>query len=295
MEAHVDVIRSLLFVPGNNAKMLGKAVTVPADALIPDLEDSVPAEEKVNARGMVAEHLPTLAGHRVFVRVNAMGSQWVWEDLRAVASRHIEGVSIGKMDTPAKARELSTMLSLVEAERGLPEGILKVIPWVESAAAVLIATEIAQTTTRILGLAFGAEDFTADMGIPRTRDMENVATARAMVALAARAAGVLAFDTPEPDFKDAANLLEQCQRAKAMGFKGKFAIHPAQVGTINETFQPAAAEIEYARRVVQAYEEAERQGKAAVALDGKMVDTPVWKRAVHLLEVAEALKRQGAE
>lgn len=291
----MDVIRSLLFVPGNNAKMLGKAVTVPADALIPDLEDSVPAEEKVNARGMVAEHLPTLAGHRVFVRVNAMGSQWVWEDLRAVASRHIEGVSIGKMDTPAKARELSTMLSLVEAERGLPEGILKVIPWVESAAAVLIATEIAQTTTRILGLAFGAEDFTADMGIPRTRDMENVATARAMVALAARAAGVLAFDTPEPDFKDAANLLEQCQRAKAMGFKGKFAIHPAQVGTINETFQPAAAEIEYARRVVQAYEEAERQGKAAVALDGKMVDTPVWKRAVHLLEVAEALKRQGAE
>ncbi|MSQ25740.1 MAG: CoA ester lyase [Dehalococcoidia bacterium] len=288
----MDLIRSLLFVPGNNAKMLGKAVTVPADALIPDLEDSVPAGEKVNARGMVAAHLPALAGYRVFVRVNAMGSQWVWDDLRAVAGKHIEGISIGKMDTPAKARELSTMLSLVEAERELAEGSLKVIPWVESAAGVLSAREIAQATPRVLGLAFGAEDFTADMGIPRTREMENVATARAMVALAARAAGVLAFDTPEADFKDTPNLLEQCQRAKAMGFKGKFAIHPSQVGPINETFQPVAAEIEYARRVVQAYAEAERQGKAAVALDGKMIDTPVWKRAAQLLEVAEAMQRR---
>ena len=294
LEALVDLIRTLLFIPGNNPKMLAKGPSLPVDVLVPDLEDSVPPDEKPNARGVVAEHLPGLAGHRVFVRINGLQTQWTWGDLQTVVSDHIEGISIGKMESAEMARELSALLSALEAERGLPDGRTKIIPWIETAKGVANAIEIAQATPRMFGLAFGAEDYTADMGITRTKESQEIAAPRALIAIAARAADIIAFDTPDPDYTDIENLYKECRRAKAVGYKGKFIIHPNQVGPTNEVFSPEPEEIDHARRVVKAFEEATERGAAAVALDGKMVDTPVWKRAVKVLEVAAAMERREA-
>ncbi len=290
----MDLIRSLLFIPGNNPKMLAKAPSLPVDVLVPDLEDSVPPAEKPNARGVVAEHLPGLAGYRVYVRINGMQTEWTWGDLQAVVSSHIEGISIGKMESAEMAKELAALLSALERERGLPDGHTKIIPWLETAKGIANAVEIAHSTPRMFGLAFGAEDYTADMAITRTKDSEEIAFPRAHVAIAARSADIIAFDTPDPDYTDIDNLYKECRRAKAVGYKGKFIIHPNQVAPTNEVFSPSAEEIDHARRVIQAFEEATQRGTAAVALDGKMVDTPVWKRAVKVIEVVDAMEKQQA-
>ena len=287
----MDFIRSLLFMPGNRPNMLEKGATLPADALVLDLEDSVPPEEKPNARGVVSEFLPKLAGKRLFVRVNGMQTQWVKDDIKAVTSKYLLGISIGKMESAEMARELSAILLAEERRVGLADGHTKVIAWIETAKGIAHVREIAQASPRILGLAFGAEDFTADMGITRTKTGEEVALAKGLTAIAARAADVLAFDTPDPDYKDIPGLIAEANRAKAMGFTGKFVIHPAQIGPVNDVFRPTQAEVDYARKVVAAFDEARIKGSAAVGLEGKMIDTPVWKRAMQLLEVAEAMER----
>ncbi len=292
-EAPLDLFRSLLFIPGNNPKMLEKGASVPADALVPDIEDSVPPQEKANARAIVSEFLPRLAHRPVFVRVNGMQTQWTWDDLKAVVSKHIQGISIGKMESAIMAKELSMLLTVLERERGLPEGHTKIIPWIETAKGVANVREIATATPRIIGLAFGAEDYTTDLGIARTKGSEEIATARALTAIAARAAEIIAYDTPDPDFKDIEAMATDARRAKAVGYKGKFVIHPGQVEPVNQVFSPTAAEIENARRVVEAFEKGKAAGTAAVALDGKMVDTPIWKRALKLLELAEAMERRS--
>ena len=287
----MDLLRTLLFIPGNRPNMLQKGPSMPADALVPDLEDSVPPDEKANARVVVAEHLLALARNRVFVRVNGLQTAWTWDDLRAVVSKDIEGISIGKLDSPEMAKELDAMLGVLEQERGLSHGHVKIIPWIETGKGVANARETALATPRMLGLAFGAEDYTADMGVTRTRGSEEIATARALTAIAARAADILAFDTPDPDFNDIEALVTDAKRGKAVGCKGKFVIHPNQIGPVNDVFRPSPEEIEHARRVVQVFEEAKEKGSAATALDGKMVDTPMWRRALKLLEVAEAVEK----
>ena len=290
----MDQFRTLLFIPGNNPKMLQKGPSLPADALVPDLEDSVPPDEKANAQATVEEFLPSMAGKRVYVRVNGMQTEWTWNDLKAVVSTHIDGISIGKMESAEMARELSALLSALERERGLPDGHTKIIPWIETATGVANVGAIALSTPRMAGLAFGAEDYTADLGIARTKGSEEIATARSLVAIAARAAQIVAYDTPDPDFNDIENLVIDAKRAKAVGYKGKFVIHPNQIGPVNDVFRPSNEEIDHARRVIEAFEEAKQRGTAAIALDGKMVDTPVWKRAVKVVELAEAMERLEA-
>lgn len=279
------LLRSLLFIPGNRPNMLEKGSNVPADALIPDLEDSVPPGEKVNARQVTAQFLPILSQKvpHLFVRINGVGTGLAWDDLKAVVSRHILGISIGKMVTADMARELDVMITTLEKERGLETGSIKVIPWIETAEGIANALEIARAP-RMLGIAFGAEDYTADMGVPRIKDSYQIETAQAMLAIAARAAGILALDTPEPDFKDNNRLVEESNRARALGYKGKFCIHPNQVASVNDVFRPSKEEVEHARKVVEAFEAAGKQGSAAISVEGKMVDTPVWKRCKELLE-----------
>lgn len=290
----MEMIRTLLFIPGNNPKMLSKGPEMPVDALVPDLEDSVPPDEKSNARVVTAEHLPGLKDRRVFVRVNGLQTEWTWDDLRAVVSLHIEGISIGKLDTPDMAKELDAMLGALERERNMPVGHTKIIPWIETGKGVANAKETAVATSRMLGLAFGAEDYTADMGVTRTKGSEEIATARALTAIAARAADLIPFDTPDPDFNDIDAFVTDAKRAKAVGFKGKFVIHPNQIGPVNDVFRPSPSEVEHAQRVVQVFEEAKTKGSAATTLDGKMVDTPVWKRALKLIEVHETIEKREA-
>ena len=292
---NVDWFRSLLFVPGNRDDMLSKAQTLPADALVPDLEDSVPLKEKERAREIVGQAVKGLAqqGQAVIPRINALDTGLAGDDLAAVVCAEVYGVSVGKVESPWEIGQISSMLAALETKAGLPVGHTRIIPWLESAKAVMLAYEIAQASPRIVGVAFGAEDFTNDMGIQRTGEGEEVAFPRAKVAVAAHAAEVLGFDTPYVNFRDQEGLRRDVQAALRLGFRGKFAIHPGQLESINSMFSPSPEEIEYAQRVVDAFEEAEARGSGATSLDGKMIDVPIVKRARNLLALADLIADRG--
>jgi len=283
-------MRSLLFVPGNKANMLEKATGFEPDVLVPDMEDSVPDGEKAEARATIAEWLPRLASHgaKLLPRVNALRTDWFEDDVAAVTAPGVFGLSIGKVDTAADVKAIARVMAGRERDSGLAVGSLRLVPWIESALAIENCYAICRASERIAAVAFGGEDYTNDLGIERLDDESNVRYARSVVCNAARAAGVLALDTPYFRFRNDEGLKASSLAAKRLGFKGRFAIHPAQIGTINACFSPSAAEIEQARRIVEAFEAAEQKGRGSTSLDGRVIDVPVVKRARALLAEAEA-------
>ena len=224
--------------------MMEKAMGLRPDAFIPDLEDSVPENEKANARELTSARIAGLAagGAKVIPRVNSMDTGIMEEDLAAVVSPDIFGVSIGKIYTADDIRAISVILSDLERKAGLQDGHVRLVPWIETAMAVSHAYEISAASPRIVAVAFGAEDFTNDMGVERTEGEQETIYARSAIGVAARAAGVLALDTPFFSFRDPDGLRANAGDAKKFGFKGKFAIHPAQIDIINETFSPSPGE-----------------------------------------------------
>jgi citrate lyase subunit beta/citryl-CoA lyase len=282
------MLRSLLFVPGNRPDMLEKALGLAPDALVPDLEDSVPPAEKANARDIVASFVPRLAeaGVAVIPRANPASTGLLEEDLAALVGPGIFGITVGKIGDASQLQHVAGHVDRLEAEADLEKGRIKLVPWIETAVAVVNAYEICSASPRVVAVAFGAEDFTNDMEIERTEDATEIVYPRQVVAVAARAAGVLALDTPYVAYRDADGLRRDAGLARGLGFRGKFAIHPSQIEPINEAFAPTEAELEYARRVVSAFEEAEESGSGATSLDGKMIDIPVVRRARSLLDLA---------
>ena len=285
-----SALRNPLFVPGNRPDMLEKALGFAPDAYVPDLEDSVPPEEKLNARRVTASFLARLAegGPLVMPRVNSRDTGLMEDDLEAVVGPHTFGVSVGKVQSAADIHHIAGIIDRLENRSGLDRGRVKIVPWIETASAIVNAYEICSASPRVFAVAFGAEDFTRDMEIERTQDDAEIAYPRSAVSIAARAAGVLALDTPYFSFRDPEGLRRTSRAARRTGFRGKFAIHPAQIDIIRELFSPSAEEIEQARRVVAAFEEGERLGKGATSLDGRLIDVPVVERARDLLERAKA-------
>ena len=300
--SHNQNPRTLLFVPGNRPAMLTKAAGFEVEWLIPDLEDSVPAGEKIEARAIVAEHIPLLAaaGKHLVPRVNSLASGLAEEDIAAVVSEQVTGISIGKIGTPEEIGVIDDILAAVERKAGITVGHTSIVPWLETAEAVINAYQICTASKRVRWTAFGAEDFSADMGISRAVDgavgesdsgsahtaEPGLAYARSAVAVAARAAGVHALDTPYTRFRDPEGLRAEAVLAKSIGYKGKLAIHPAQVEVIESVFMPTDAEIEHAKKVLEIAIGAESDGRGAVALDGEMVDMPVILRAQNVLREA---------
>ena len=291
----MPVLRSLLFVPGNQPKMLEKALGVLPDAFVPDMEDSVPWDEKANARQVTASFLPRLAqaGPLVIPRLNSLDTGLLEEDLTAVVGPYIYGVSVGKIQTTQDIADISKSIARLEEKAGVPVGQTRLVPWIETARAIVHCYDIL-AMPRVVGAAFGAEDLTHDMGIERTEDDSEVAVARSITCLAARAAEVLALDTPYFLFRNPEGLRQNALASKKIGFKGKFAIHPAQIDIINEVFSPSAAEIDYAQRVVAAFDDAARAGRGSTSLDGKVVDVPVVRRARALLEIAASMAKRSS-
>ena len=226
-------------------------------------------------------------------RVNSLDTDLLDDDLASVVGEHIFGVSVGKIETPADIANISEKLETLERKAGIEVGSVRLVPWIETAMAIVHLYEICKASPRIVGVAFGAEDFTNDMGVERTESETETYFARNSIAVAARAADVLALDTPYFSFRDPDGLRENASVARQYGFKGKFAIHPAQIDIINETFSPSATEIEQAQRVVEAFDEAARRGRGSTSLDGKVVDVPVVKRAQAVLELAESMRDSG--
>ena len=238
----MDIIRSLIFVPGNRENMLERARSFDADVIMVDLEDSVPPGEKVAARDMAREWVPALHadGKRVIVRVNSLDTGLTRAELEAVVCPALHGISLGKVESVRDIRTVDALLSPLEGAAGMEVGALRIIPWIETAKAMWDARAIAESSQRVAAIAFGAEDFTNDMGIERTDSGDEVATPRAMVPIAARAGDVGSLDSPFVRFRDPDALREDAGRARRMGYTGKFAIHPAQLEIINDTFGPSA-------------------------------------------------------
>jgi len=274
--------------------MLEKGLGLRPDAFTPDMEDSVPAAEKASARETIHKLLPRLAatGIPVIPRVNSLDTEWVEADLAAVVGPHLFGVSIGKVRRAADIAAISRLIDKLETRAGLALGKLHLVPWIETAEAIVNVAEICRASERIVGVAFGGEDFTNDMGVERLEDEAQIAYARQALCVAARAAHVLALDTPYFKLRNPDGLRDNSLRAKSIGFKGKFAIHPEQIDTLNECFSPSAQEVAHAERVIAAYEEAERRGRASTSLDGWVIDVPVVKRARALLELARRARAE---
>jgi len=291
----LQLLRSLIFVPGNRPNMLERARSFSADIIMVDLEDSVPPSEKLTARDLAHEWVPTLAneGQQVVVRVNSLDTGLTRDELASVVGPGLSGISLGKVVSPWDIQEAERMLAPLESRAGLEPGSVGIIPWIENARAVVQLQQIASSSPRIIALAFGAEDYTNDLGVQRTDLGEEVYFPRAAVAVAARAAKVASLDSPFVAFRDPEGLKKDAARARQLGYTGKFAIHPSQLDIINETFSPLPADVEYAHQVVEAWNQAESAGRGSLDLNGRMVDVPVFKRAQNLLAFAEAISRQS--
>ena len=253
--------------------MLDKARSVPAAAVVFDLEDGVPAAAKDEARRLVGAAAASSYVARVIVRLNGLEASCLADDVAAALACGAAAVLLPKVERAADTKELARHLP--------PE--LRVIPSVETARGILHAEEIALADPRVEALAFGPEDFARDLGVERTKDGAERMQALALMVLAARAAGVLPLDGPWGDFADVDGLAAECERVRRIGVKGKFAIHPAQIETINRAFGPNEGEIAWARRAVAAFQAGIKEGRGAVSLDGQMIDEPVFRRAQDLL------------
>ena len=270
--------RTLLFIPGHRESMLAKAAATQADAVVFDLEDSVPLSERESARKLVSNVLASWRdGPRLFVRINAPRFEMLDADLQVLLRRPDVGVVVPKVDRPA---ELSGVFERLGADSR------DVIVTVETARSLLQAEAFADTPG-VDGLFLGGEDLTQAMGMRRTVDGAELAVPRILVVAAARAAGIAAYDTICPEFRDLATVARDADNASAMGFDGKFAIHPAQIEPIARAFTPSGEEIDRARKIVDAYDEAVQAGRGAVAVDGQMIDPPVAERARAVLNRAQ--------
>jgi citrate lyase subunit beta/citryl-CoA lyase len=288
------LLRSMLFTPGNNRRMIQKVGTLGADAVILDLEDAVPMAEKETARALVKDSVGQVAagGSQVFVRVNALITGLTTEDLRWVIQSGLTGVVLPKTESGQDVLEVVRLIDESERERGSEPGSLALMPQIETATGVLDAREIATASKRIIALNFGSLDFTRDMGTTPSLEGTEVFYARSYIAVVARAARVVAIDTPWIDIADRQGLIEEAKMARQLGFQGKLLIHPSQIEPVHQVFSPSEDEVAYARRVVEAFREAEEQGVGAISLDGRMIDVANARQAQELIARAEATARR---
>ena len=283
--------RSLLFVPGARPEMLERAARLPADVLCLDLEESVPPEEKPRARELVQAALPHLAegGRTVHARVNSIQSGLTRDDLASVVRPGLAGVLLAKTESAQDVRDIDVLLREQELAHEVKPGAVELIVAIESARALLRCAEISRASSRLTALMLGGEDFAFDLGVQRTRGGRELEYARSFIATCARAAGLAALDTPWADIEDVEGLVADAERAKAVGFAGKYVIHPNQLEPVHRVFTPSEAELAYARKLLAAWEEAQARGLGAVRLDGRMVDRPIAERARRVVEQAEAI------
>ena len=283
--------RSLLFVPGAREEMLAKAGGLAADVLCLDLEESVLPEEKARARELVQAAVLRLAeaGRTVHVRVNSIESGLTRDDLAAAVSAGLAGVVLAKTQSAQDVRDVDVLLREQELAHEVKAGTIDLVVAIESARALLRCEEISHASTRLFAIMLGGEDFAFDLGVPRTPEGRELEYARSVIATCARAAGLVALDTPWTAIEEIDGLVADAERAKSAGFGGKYVIHPSHVEPVHRVFSPGEAEVAQARKLLAAWEKAQAQGLGAVQLDGRMVDRPIAERARRVIEQAAAI------
>ena len=281
----MEILRSLLFVPADSPKKLAKARTLHPDAFIFDLEDAVAPDNKLTARRELAAELEALkpSPSHIFVRVNSAKTSFLKDDLRVAVHPRVDGLVLPKSDDPVELASIDKEVSRIEQEKSIMPGKIKLMLIIETPLGVVRAGELARSSRRIIALAFGAEDYCADIGVSRTPTGEEVAYARSVVAVHARACQLHALDTVFVNFQDEQGLFEETRRGKQMGFTGKALIHPGQIEIVHRAFAPEDHEVNWAKRVIETFEAAKAAGTGVVALDHKMIDEPVLTQAKRIL------------
>lgn len=281
----------MLFMPGNNPGMLQNAAILGADSIILDLEDAVSITEKDSARTLVREAIKNVDYSKVevVVRVNPLDNEFGVVDVDTIARVKPDTLMVPKADEE-EIKLVDEMLNKIEKEEGFEEGSIKLIPLVETAFGLENVYNIIKASKRVTAILLGGEDLTADLGIKRTKEGEEIFYARNKIAIACKALKVDAIDTPFTDTNDYEGLEKDTDKAKSLGMTGKASINPRQIDTIHEVFAPTEMEIKSALRILDAMEEAKKEGKGVFSVDGKMVDAPVINRAVTTVELAKRLQ-----
>ena len=285
----MPLARSFLYVPANREKFLDKALGLPADAFIFDLEDSVPPAEKARARDGVRTYAPKIPDLRVWVRPNALTTEFGRDDLDAVVGvAGIAGLFVPKVDSRDDVLRWDELIGGLEARRGLDFGAIKVVLSIESARGVLNAYDMATAATRVVSLTFGGAqdgDLNTDLGCAWSIDGPEMLHARSHTLLAARAAG---FDTPLDgvfaNVRDPEGFERDTALSRRLGYRGRKLIHPSQIEPCNRLYRPGAAELDYYRRVLAAFDQAVQRGSASTVVDGRMIDVAMANAARRVLQ-----------
>lgn len=281
--------RALLYMPGDNWKMITKSVTLGVDSICMDMEDGTAINKKAEARVTIARALQELdfGASEKLARINSVGSGWEQDDIEAVLPFHPDGIVIPKVESFEHVEWASKIIEAAELKYGWPINSVRILIGVETAKGILNLKEIA-AHPRLDAIIFGGEDFAASIGAIRSKDAVELLYARQAVIVACAANDLQAIDIVTIDYKDLEALKIESQFGAGLGFSGKQIIHPNQVSAVQEAFTPSDESIAYARRIVETFESSQKEGKGAYALDGKMIDMPLLKNAQKVLARAQA-------
>lgn len=281
--------RTMMFLPGSNVAMLRDAALYGADSIMFDLEDSVSLKEKDSARVLVHFALRTFDYSNVetVVRINALDAGGDL-DVEAAVLGGVNVIRLPKTENAQDIVDVEAIITKVEEENGIPVGTTKMMAAIESAEGVLNAREIAKASTRLIGIALGAEDYVTNMKTRRYPDGQELSFARNMILHAARAAGIAAIDTVYSDVENTEGFQREVALIKQLGFDGKSVINPRQIPLVNEIYTPTEKEIDQAIAVIEGIREAEAKGSGVISVNGKMVDKPIVERAERVIALAKA-------
>ena len=282
--------RSMLFVPGSNAAMLSNSFIYKPDSIMFDLEDAVALKEKDTARLLVAHALqhPLYQEIETVVRVNPLDSEFGLADLNAVVRAGVDVVRMPKTETAQDVIDMDHEITDIEKACGREVGSTKMLAAIESPLGITQANQIATASKRLIGIALGAEDYMRNLKTERSPEGIELLFARCSILQAARAAGIQAFDTVYSNANNEEGFLKEAALIKQLGFDGKSLINPRQIELLHNLFAPTQKDVDQAKRIIEAAEEAERQGSGVVSLNGKMIDAPIIDRAKLVLERAKS-------
>ncbi len=283
--------RTYLFAPGNHPRKVEKVFDTGTDVVILDLEDAVAISEKVATRSVVVEALQRPRKCRGYVRVNALDTEFTFDDVEAVVAQGVDGIVLPKVERPADLQMVDWMMTSLERQRGLPEGGIDLMPIIETGKGVANVREICGAGGRLKRVAFGAGDYTRDMAIEWTMHEGELAHARAEIVLASRINDLQPpIDTVFIHINEHEHFKNSAVLARQFGYQGKMCIHPNQIAATNDAFTPTAEEVAWSRKVITAFQEAEAAGSASIQVEGYFVDYPIVVKAERVVALAEAIE-----
>lgn len=285
-------LRTMIFVPGYMTKFLDGAINFHADALILDLEDSVPDAFKSDARKNIKDYLDkNVYKQQVYIRLNTISSGMLMEDLKYTMHENTDGFMFSKTVDEKDMDYYDKLLTQLEIDNNFPVGKFKICPLIETGSAVLRAYQIAKSSTRVVALAFGGEDYLTDLDGLHEEHGTSLLVPRSLIVLAARSAKIEAIDTPYLNIRDTVGFDKEVKLARELGFSGALIIHPTQIDIANRAFTPSKEEIEEAHRIINAIEDSKSKGLAVTLLDGKLIGPPMRTRAYNVIAKLEKINR----